>query len=68
MDSCLVSAGIYLILSVVILLLKRLADRSRQGIGERKGEDPTGDGFGTNGAWNELDSFIARSQGGHPLQ
>jgi hypothetical protein len=68
MDSCVISLGLYLILSVVVLLLKRLAQRSMQGVGQRKGEDPTGAGFGTNGAWSELDTFIARSQGGHPLQ
>jgi hypothetical protein len=68
MDSCLISVAIYLVLSVTVLVLKKLADRSRQGMLERKTKDPTGDGYGTSGAWNELDTFIARSQGGHPLQ
>jgi len=65
MDSWLVGLGLYLVLGVAALFLRRAVLRS---VRQRKGEDPTEDVMAPNAAWNQLDEYIARSQGGQRLR
>lgn len=69
-DILLIAFVIYFVVLVTVLVLQRVLQKaaSHRAARRRPGADPTGDGFAPDGAWDELDTYIARSHGGHPLQ
>ncbi len=67
MNSWFVLLGLHLLLGVGIFLFKKIVDRTGWYDWQRD-DEPAEVGFEPNAAWNELDRYIARSQGGQRLR